>query len=160
MVTYLGKQVGQGQVCPVAAEVQATIDPISAQHAAVFWGKAGFYRVFCRRISDVVAPLISLANPETPFQWSERCQFAFETSKALLCSGPVLAAPNFGRPVKLEVDARAFSVGTVLLQEDESCLYHPVCYFQQFNRHQLHCRSMGRTLCQLSVFLTIIHLLF
>ncbi|XP_029980233.1 scavenger receptor cysteine-rich type 1 protein M130-like, partial [Sphaeramia orbicularis] len=46
-------------------------------------------------------------------------QEAFESVKALLCSAPVLAAPDFSWPFKLEVDASAFGAGAVLLQEDE-----------------------------------------
>ena len=79
----------------------------------------GYYRGFCKNFSGVVASLTSFASPKVPFQWSEKCQFAFEAAKALLCSAPVLAAPDFVRPFKLEVDASALGVGAVLLQEDE-----------------------------------------
>lgn len=148
MVTFFCKQVEEGQVFPIAAEVQAIIDipALQAHHKlCCLLGIAGFYRAFCKIFSDVVALLTSLASPETPFQWSERCQFAFEAIKALLCSAPVLSAPNFACPFKLEVDTSAFSVGTVLLQEDECCIYHPVSYFsKQFNRHQLHCSAIKK----------------
>ena len=33
-----------------------------------------------------------------------------EAAKSLLCSAPVLAAPDFSRPFQLEVDASAVSV--------------------------------------------------
>ncbi len=38
-------------------------------------------------------------------------------SKNLLCSAPVLAAPNNSLPYKLDVDASAVGAGAVLLQE-------------------------------------------
>ena len=78
-----------------------------------------------------MASLTSLASPKVPFQWSEKCPFAFEAAKALLCSAPVLAAPDFVHPFKLEVDASALGVGAVLLQEDERGIDHPVCYFSK-----------------------------
>lgn len=142
VVTYLGKKVGQGQVCPVMAKVRAIVDfpaPHTRRELRRFLGMAGYYRAFCKNFSDVVAPLTSLASPKFPFQWSETCQAAFEAAKALLCSAPVLAAPNFTRPFKLEVDASALGAGAVLLQEDEHGVDHPVCYFsKKFKKHQLH----------------------
>lgn len=117
IVSYLGKKVGQGQVHPVEAKVQVISDfpaPQTRCELHRFLGMAGYYRVFCKNFSDVVAPLTSLASPKTKpsFLWSEDCQFAFEAAKALLCSAPVLAAPNFTRPFKLEVDASV--LGAVL----------------------------------------------
>lgn len=142
VVTYLGKQVGQGQVLPVAVKVQAILDfPAPQTHRELrrFLRMAGCYCGFCKNFSEVVAPLTSLASPKSPFEWSETCQFAFEAVKALLCSAPVLAAPVFARPFKLEVDASALGAGAVLLQEDENGIDHPVCFFsKKFLKHQLH----------------------
>lgn len=142
MVTYLGKQVGQGNVLPVAAKVQAIVDfpaPQTRRDLRRFLGMAGYYRAFCKNFSDIVAPLTSLVSPTTCFYWSEECQAAFEAAKALLCSAPVLAAPNFERPFKLDVDASALGAGAVLLQEDEHGIDHPICYFsRKFRKHQLH----------------------
>lgn len=106
VVTYFGKMVGQGRVCPVTARVQAVVDfpaPQMCRELRRFLGVAGYYRGFCNNFSDVVTPLTSLMSPKIPFQWSEKCQFAFEAIKALLCSAPVLAVPDFDLPIKLEV---------------------------------------------------------
>ena len=55
------------------------------------------------------------------------------------CSAPVLAAPNFSTPFKLEVDASDSGAGAVLLQDDADAVPHPVCFFSaKFNRHQLN----------------------
>ena len=113
-VTYLGKQVGQGHVRPLAEKVQAIIDfpvPQSKKALRRFLGMCGYYRGFCRIFSDVVAPLTGLVSPLKHFVWSPACQAAFESAKALLCSTPVLAAPNFTRAFKLEVDASACGAG-------------------------------------------------
>ncbi|XP_028835757.1 uncharacterized protein LOC114790140 isoform X1 [Denticeps clupeoides] len=56
-VTYLGKEVGQGQVRPVEAKVQAVMNfpvPTSKQELRRFLGMAGFYWGFCKNFSDVV----------------------------------------------------------------------------------------------------------
>ena len=63
------------------------------------------------------------------FIWSERCQQSFDKLKAVLISVPVLKAPNFNYRFKLAVDASDIGAGSVLLQEDENGVDHPVCYF-------------------------------
>lgn len=63
--------------------------------------------------------------------WSDECQRAFESVKLLLCSTPVLSAPNFLTPFKLDMDAITTSAGSVLLQEDVQGIDHPVCYFSR-----------------------------
>ncbi|XP_030216443.1 uncharacterized protein LOC115546817 [Gadus morhua] len=140
-VTYLGRQVGQGQVRPVDAKVQAITEcPIPSTRRALrrFLGMAGYYRSFCRNFSTITHPLTNLLSPKVDFVWTPECQHAFESAKALLSSTPVLAAPDLTRPFKLEVDASAVGAGAVLMQEDADGVDHPVCYFsRKFNKHQV-----------------------
>lgn len=139
-VTYLGKQVGKGQVRPVEAKVVAIKEfptPTTRRELRRFLGMAGYYRSFCKNFSSVTKPLTDLLSPAKEFIWSAESQCAFEAIKHLLCSSPVLSAPNFSVPFKLEVDASAVGAGAVLLQEDEEGIDHPICFFsKKFNRHQ------------------------
>lgn len=100
---------------------------------------AGYYHNFCQNFSTVVHTFTSLLSPASEFVWSNSCQHAFKNVKALLISAPVLAALQFSRPFKLEVDASALGTGAVPLQEDEAGLDHPICYFsRKFNKHQIN----------------------
>lgn len=139
-VTYLGREVGQGKVRALDSKVRAIIDypvPSSRRSLRRFLGMSGYYRAFCKNFADVVAPLTSLTSLKKPYVWSPACQHAFESCKALLCSTPVLAAPDFQRPFKLDVDASGCGAGAVLLQEDDSGTDHPICYFsKKFNSAQ------------------------
>ena len=141
-VTYLGKEVGQGQVRAIDAKVKAIVNypvPTSRRSLRRFLGMSSYYRAFCKNFADVVAPLTSLTSTKRPYIWSPACQHAFECCKALLCSTPVLAAPNFKMPFKLEVDASDSGAGAVLLQEDVSGINHPICYYsKKFNTPQSH----------------------
>lgn len=76
----------------------------------------------------VVAPLTRLCSPKVPFVWNEGCNQAFNAAKSLLCSAPVLAAPDFARPFQLEVDVSAAGAGAVLMRESDGDVCHPVCY--------------------------------
>ena len=83
-VTYLGKIVGQGQVCPVREKVVA-IDwyptPTMKKELMRFLGMAGYYCTFCRNFSVVVTPFIDLLKGHARFVWSHVCQEAFDAIK-------------------------------------------------------------------------------
>ncbi|XP_043968384.1 uncharacterized protein LOC122828679 isoform X1 [Gambusia affinis] len=149
-IVYLGQQVGGGKVCPVDAKVKVISDfpvPSSRRELRRFLGMAGFYRRFCKNFSTVAAPLTTLTSPSTPFIWSDECQHAFEHLKGLLSCSPVLSAPNFSLPFKLDIDASAVGVGAVLLQDDKDGIEHPVSYFsRKFNLHQ-GCTIKIKDLC-------------
>ena len=141
-VTYLGKQVGQGEVRPLQAKVEAIKmypAPSTKKELMRFLGLVGYYRSFCRNFSSVVAPLTDLLKARAKYIWSEICQQAFEKVKSLLCVSPVLAAPCFTQPFILQVDASDVGAGAVLLQADDSGVERPVSYFsRKFNAYQLH----------------------
>lgn len=139
-VTYLGKVVGGGEVRPLEGKVVAILDfpaPTTRRELRRFLGMTGYYRGFCRNFSIVAAPLTDLISPSVPFLWSKECQVAFESCKALLCSAPVLKAPDFSIPFSIEVDASGLGAGAVLTQHDADGLVHPVAYFsKKFNNSQ------------------------
>jgi hypothetical protein len=67
----------------------------------------------------VVAPLTRLCSPLVPFVWDDVCDRAFEAAKSLLCSAPVLIAPDVSQPFLLEVDASTTGAGAVLMQKGD-----------------------------------------
>lgn len=77
----------------------------------------------------IAHPLTSLLSPSRTFLWSDECQHAFNSIKGLLCSAPVLAAPDCDSAFKLDVDASAVGAGAVLIQEGKDGIDHPICYF-------------------------------
>ncbi|KAL0152767.1 hypothetical protein M9458_052490 [Cirrhinus mrigala] len=139
-ITYLGKQVGQGQVKPVNAKITAITEfprPSNRRELRRFLGMIGYYRGFCRNFATLVAPLTDLLRPSRKFVWSLECEHAFNGAKDLLCKAPILAAPDFSRAFLLEVDASGVAAGAVLLQRSEANLELPVCYFsKKFNESQ------------------------
>ncbi|XP_030271730.1 uncharacterized protein LOC115581049 isoform X3 [Sparus aurata] len=135
------RKVGQGQVCPADVKITAIAAfpvPTTRRELRRFLGMAGYYRRFCKNFSSVSAPLTALTSPSKPFVWTPECQQSFESLKGILCCNPVLSAPDFSLPFKLEVDASAVGAGAVLLQEDDQGIDHPVSYFsRKFNKQQL-----------------------
>ena len=139
-LTFLGHVVGQGQVKPICAKVEAiSVFPVPSCKRKLmrFLGMAGYYRKFCNNFSVIAEPLTNLLKKGTKFIWNDSCQFAFDKLKAILMSTPVLLAPNFDKAFKLAVDASDIGAGAVLIQEDDNGVDHPVCYFsKKFNKHQ------------------------
>ena len=139
-VTYLGHVVGHGQVAPISAKIKTIVEfpvPINKRSLMRFLGMAGYYRKFCRNFSTIAAPLTDLLSKNKKYQWSSICQDAFERVKLLLCTNPILQAPDFNKQFKLAVDASDYAAGAVLLQDDDQGVEHPVGYFsKKFNCHQ------------------------
>ena len=130
--------MGQGQVKPVEAKVEALADfpvPSGKRQLMRFLGMAGYYRKFCNNFSVIAEPLTNLLGKRVNFIWTDICQKSFEKLKAILKSAPVLLAPRFNKEFKLAVDSSDVGAGSVLLQEDS--VDHPVCYYsKKFNKHQ------------------------
>ena len=110
---FLGHILGQGQVIPLEAEVEAISDfpaPTCKRQLMRFLGMVGYYRKFFH--------------------------YFFDKLKAILKNAPVLLAPNFDREFKLGVNASDVGAGSVLLQEDDNGVDHSVCYFPKtFYKH-------------------------
>jgi hypothetical protein len=141
-ITYLGHQVGQGKVLPKEANVEA-IDklsvPTSRKEVMKFLGTVGYYRKFCRNFSEIAAPLTNLLQKNKRFEWSGKCQLAFESLKQLLMKPPVLLVPDYNKQFKLLVDACDIGTGAVLMQKGEDGLDHPLAYFsRKLNKHQVN----------------------
>ena len=131
-VTYPGHVVGQGQVRPVTAKVDAIINysiPTMKRQLMRFLGMAGYYQKFCRNFATLCEPLTNLLRKDISFVWSDACQRAFDSVKVLLMSAPVLVMPDFGKPFILTTDASDCGVGAVLLQQDGKGVGHPIGYF-------------------------------
>jgi len=95
-VVFLGHVIGQGEIAPVLAKVQAisTFPAPSNKHELMrFLGMSGYYRNFCPNFSVVTEPLTRLLQKRVPFIWSADCQTVFLKIKSLLLSVPVLMAP-------------------------------------------------------------------
>ena len=129
-LTFLGHTVGQGQVKPVEAKVEAIAGfpvPSGKRQLIRFLGMAGYYRKF----SVIAEPLTNLLGKSVKFIWTDNCQKSFEKLKAILKSAPVLLVPSFDKEFKLAVDASDVGAGSVLLQEDDNDVDHPVCYYSK-----------------------------
>jgi hypothetical protein len=91
--------------------------PTTVHQVRSFLGLAGYYRRFIPDFSKLVKPITSLLKNDTKFNWTLRCNEAFEQLKVLLTTAPVLAQPDIEKPFDVYCDALGNGLGCVLMQE-------------------------------------------
>ena len=132
-VDLLGHHVGQGLIRPDAAKVNAVFNwpqPKTKSELRSFLGLVGYYRKFVPDFSELTSSLYDLLKKNMPEQliWNSSLVYVFNSLKKLLCSEPVLLAPNFSKEFTLQTDASKNGLGAVLSQLDGNGADHPVAY--------------------------------
>jgi hypothetical protein len=108
--------------------------PTTVHQVRSFLGLAEYYRRFIPDFSKIVKPIIGLLKNDTKFDWSSKCNEAFEQLKVLLTTAPVLAQPDIEKPFDVYCDASGSGLGCVLIQEGRVIAYAS----RQLRRHEEH----------------------
>ena len=72
---------------PIKDEVKSIIDytiPKNTKSLMRFLGMAGYYRKFCKKFSEITAPLTELLKKGVKYHWSEARHKSFDKVKNLL----------------------------------------------------------------------------
>ncbi|KAL9339086.1 hypothetical protein Peur_068101 [Populus x canadensis] len=99
--------------------IQKLPTPQTVKDVRSFLGHAGFYRRFIHSFSTIAKPLCNLLSQDVQFDWTSKCQEAFEKLKGLLTTAPIMQAPDWSLPFELMCDASDFAVGAVLGQRKD-----------------------------------------
>ena len=136
-VEYLGVIISPKGVSMDPEKVKAITSwpaPKSVKELQSFLGFANFYRRFIDNYSGITKVLTSLLRKNTPWEWTSRCQDAFELLKQAFVQAPVLAHFSPELPIILECDASDWAIAGILSQLDPTTgEIHPVAF---------HTRSM------------------
>lgn len=125
-IKFLGHVVEQGHIRMDMDKVKAIQEwktPTNVSELRSFLGLANYYRRFVEGYSRRAAPLTELLKKGNGWDWTCRCQDAFDDLKRAMMNDPVLALPDVTKPFEVQTDASDFALGGVLLQEG-----HPVAY--------------------------------
>jgi hypothetical protein len=101
------------------------------------WSFLGLARYYCRFIPDfskIVKPITGLLKNDTKFDWSSKCNEAFEQLKVLLTTALVLSQPDIEKPFGVYCDVSGSGLGCVLMQEGQVIAYAS----RQLRRHEEH----------------------
>jgi hypothetical protein len=108
--------------------------PTTVHQVRSFLGLAGYYRRFIPGFSKIVKPITGLLKNDTKFDWSSKCNKAFEQLKVLLTTAPVLAQLDIEKPFDVYCDASGSGLGCVLMQEGRVI----ACASRQLRRNEEH----------------------
>ncbi|XP_066969145.1 uncharacterized protein [Macrobrachium rosenbergii] len=121
-ITYLGRIVGNGNLRPKDANIQAIREmayPTTKRDAQRFLGTVQYFRQFIPNLSEAAVPITQLLWGNQEFHCTPECKKAYDHLKEVLISKPVLRTPDYDRPFYLAVDASDVGVGAVLFQEKD-----------------------------------------
>ncbi|KAK2992294.1 hypothetical protein RJ640_020287 [Escallonia rubra] len=115
---------------PLPREIEEVLEAIKEWEAPAkvselrsFLGLANYYRRFIKGYSAKATPLTDLLKKGKTWEWSKRCQSAFEGLKTAVMEEPVLALPDHTKIFEVQTDASDFAIGGVLMQEG-----HPIAF--------------------------------
>ena len=137
-IQYLGHLVSGGGIEPLPEKLEAVRKmppPTTPKEVRQFLGLVGYYRKFVPKFADIARPLTNLTKLDIPYEWTTRCQEAFEFLKEMLLKEPILKYPDPSKPYTLFTDASKFAWACVLTQEYEHefdgkkrKILHPITY--------------------------------
>jgi len=88
-----------------------------------FLGLAGYYRRFIKDFSKISSPITNLLKKVVKFEWSSKCEEAFQELKNRLTSAPILTLPVEGEEYIVYSNASKNGLGCVLMQGDRVIAY-------------------------------------
>ncbi|KAL9263119.1 Retrovirus-related Pol polyprotein from transposon 297-like protein [Drosera capensis] len=121
-VTFLGHLIsGEGvQVDPKKSEaVMEWTRLTNIAEVRSFLGLAGYYQSFVEGFSKIAGSLSNLTRKTTKFEWTERCEKAFQELKTRLTSAHILTLHDFC----IYSDASKQGLGSVLMQHGKVIAY-------------------------------------
>ena len=119
-VEYLGYIITRKGIKPDQKKVDAIFNiatPKGKKDLRRFIGMVNYYRDLWIRRSHVLAPLTKLTGANAKWRWTEVEQNAFDTMKAIVSKGALLAYPDFNQPFDIHTDASHTQLGAVISQK-------------------------------------------
>src|SRR5258707_344222 len=127
-VDYLGLVIAKDHEVMDPVKVQGVTDwlqPVKVKDVQSFIGFVNFYHRFIRDFSKIACPLHMLTWKSKDWSWGAAEQQAFDALKSAVTS-TTLAFPSKSGPFCLECNASNFAIGSVLFQQQEDGLLHPI----------------------------------
>ncbi|XP_026430549.1 uncharacterized protein LOC113327588 [Papaver somniferum] len=103
--------------------------PKNEKEVRGFLGRIQYISRFIAQLTPVCAPIFKLLRKNSPKEWNEECQEAFDQIKKYLSNPPVLVPPVPGKPLLLYLSVTDSSMGEVLGQYDEDGKKEQAIYY-------------------------------
>ena len=103
-ITILRHKINEGMIKMDENKVRLIREwpePSKLKELCSFLGLANYYRRFIKGYSKMVASLIDLLKKDREWEWSSKCQAAFDELKGAMSLEPVLRLPNLELPFEV-----------------------------------------------------------
>jgi hypothetical protein len=94
-------------------------------------GKANFLRGFIPNYAEITRGFTRLLKKGSEFVWDKIANDAFEALKLSLTKAPLLFPPDYSRDYFLYLAASEYTIGMVLIQEDDAHDEHVIYYLSR-----------------------------
>lgn len=116
-VTYLGHVISARGIEPNLEKVKAIVEapaPKNVSQLKALLGMVQYYSKFLPKLNVTFAPLYKLLKKDSPWEWDEDCQNAFESCKKALSSHRLLVHFDPSLPLIITCDASNEGIAGVL----------------------------------------------
>lgn len=93
-----------------------------------FLGLANYYGIYIKNMHDLRAPLNNLLKKDVKWNWTDKCQQAFEKIKSALTSDLALTHYDPKQEIIVASDASDYGIGAVILHKFEDGSKKPVAH--------------------------------
>jgi hypothetical protein len=120
------------QVDPLKVEVILNLPPPpTLRRLQSLQGKANFLRCFIPNYAEITRGFTWLLKKDSEFVWDTIANNAFEALKLSLTRAPLLFPPDYSRDYFLYLAASNYTIGMVLIQEDDAHDKHVIYYLSR-----------------------------
>jgi RNase H-like domain found in reverse transcriptase/Reverse transcriptase (RNA-dependent DNA polymerase) len=133
-IKYLGMIIEEDRISIDTIKLGGIRDwpvPTTLKQTQSFLGFGNFYWKFISHYSELAQPLNDLTKKDKEFEWTTKCQEAFDTIKKRFTEEPVLLMPDQSKPFQIESDASKVATGAVLTQLDLNGDRHPIAFLSK-----------------------------
>ena len=126
-VLYLGFQLSNGSIKVDPAKIgkiRTMARPTNRKQVQQYLGFVNYFGRFIPNAAEILAPISNLlrgkgkkGTAQNQFVWTPECEKAFEKTKILLTSAPILRVPDMSRPFLVTTDASQTGIAGMLSQE-------------------------------------------
>src|SRR5215217_1468034 len=102
--------------------------PKTVKNVQEFLGFANFYRRFIRNFSHLTHPMTQLTKKDEPWNWTTKCEAAFQELKKRFSEAPILSHFKLSKKTIVETDASDFAAGAVISQYGFDQKFHPCAF--------------------------------
>jgi hypothetical protein len=120
------------RVDPIKVEAILNLPPPSSlRQLQSLQGKANFLRRFIPNYAEITRGFTRLLKKGSEFVWDKAANDAFEALKLSLTKAPLLFPPDYSRDYFLYLAASEYTIGMVLVQEDDAHDEHVIYYLSR-----------------------------